>query len=128
MKMLWLVVLMLLAGCGDGLGMEQDIKDCWADTSGFSFEHTVWKFKDKSTMTTCRVIASNFEVSNTFLYKETSPGAKTAGCVLVADIDGTPSFGTWVFESTTDTLSIAKYADRGSPADGTRVNLSCELK
>jgi hypothetical protein len=100
---------------------------CQGSRSPFIFTLDVYRFRDGSSMGVCGVWGSDFENTNTNLWRASSPNAPRARCIVGVDVDGTNSFGLWTFDAISADAATATYADPGSAAHGSVVNLQCSV-
>jgi hypothetical protein len=86
--------------------------------------HRIYKYADGTVITQCEVDAGDVTTASTLIFKAGQTGAQDASCLLVRDIDSTPSFGYWGF-SYNGSSSRATYNDASSPYSGYAVTLTC---
>ena len=106
---------------------------CYADTTGplgeYTLLHDTYVYSDASAISVCEVVFPGASFANTFVLHGTQPEAKTGYCNVGADMDASNTWGYWVFNlSTTTITSVAVYSDTSSVYNGVKVALTCARK
>ena len=87
--------------------------------------HIVHFTSDGGSLTTCAVFYPTQQVSAFMAYGKSDPGAKAAGCIVLADFDGPADHGYWRMSiDASHTTGKATFTDEGSN-NGKVVILEC---
>jgi|GEM_PF-2552259 len=91
-----------------------------------TFSHSVYEMTDGSLMASCTVITAAQEITSFVVYRATQTGATDGSCFVVADTDGTSSYGVWNMRANlVARTGVASYRNTGSTDNGRTVNLTC---
>lgn len=93
-------------------------RGCSKISGGLLFKYSTTSFSNGDRFVTCDVAGTGWTVSSSYYWLSTQPGAATAQCTLVFDVD-TASGGWWSFADSPDIR--ATYNDATSASHGSFV-------